>query len=199
MTRTRETPWLFVLAALLALGALYFVLRASRVEGRTRVQYENLAMTRLEAVVAAELAFHERKGRYGWLSELRAAALLKGVPTGDIDGQEVVPSPRYRIDVLLPHSMSPTDKVRIGIKAGGRTNVNLEQRHFAVVARPWSDAPSGYRTFYRDETGPTYVSEGVSDVPSRTNRPLPDVLLTHGIVTYAGGLRWYRLDQLPKR
>ena len=195
----RETPWLFVVTIVAALIGLYYVLSESHVEGRSRVQYENLAMTRLNAVGKAEMAFHKRTGRYGWLSELKTAALLKGVPTGDVDGDEVVPSPRYRIDVLLPHSMSPADKVRIGPKAAGRSNPNLEERHFAVVARPWGDAPSGYRTFYRDENGNVYVSEGVSDMAARANRPLPDLHLTYSPVLYAGGLRWYRLDQLPER
>jgi len=188
-----------VLAILLVLGGLYHVLSEARIEGRTRVQYEDLAASRLDGVVAAELVFHQRTGRYGWLYELKAVGLLKGLATDRAEGEEYLASPRYRIDVLLPHSMSPTDKVRLALRGAGHHNPNLEERHFSVVARPWGEALSGYRTFCRDETGHTYVSEGVSDTASRTNPPLPDVHLGYGNPLYAGGLRWYRLDQLPER
>jgi len=197
--RSRETPWFFVLAMLVALGLLYHALRQAQEEGRTRIQYEDLAVSRLAGVVSAEIAFHDREGRYGWLPELRAAGLLKGIRTERMQGDWAVPSPRYRIDLLLPTSMSPENKVRLALQSAGRHNANLEARHFAAVARPWSDARTGYRTFYRDESGETYVSEGVSDIPSRTSRPLPDLHLSYGSPPYSGQLRWYRIDRLPKR
>ena len=68
-----------------------------------------------------------------------------------------------------------------------------------VVARPWGEKLTGYRTFIIDETGRIYVSEGVSDESALERRALPELHPGLGGVVVTGGMRLYPLDDLPLR
>lgn len=108
-------------------------------------------------------------------------------------------SPRYRLDVLLPHTVTRNDQIVISLKSAGKRNDRLEEEHFVVVARPWGDQFTGLRIFCTDETGRVYVAEGVSDEVQREKRPLPELHLSHNTPFVTGGMRFYPLDDLPLR
>ncbi len=188
----------------LILGAVALVVLTVRREqaiARDRVTFEDRAFGLLSAVSKAQHRFHEANGRYGWIADLEEAGLLRGWPIEDRDGHRVVTTPRYRLDVLLPYSMAPGDLVLIATRDKGQSNPDLERAHFVVVARPWGEERTGFRTYYVDETGDVIVSEGVSDVASRSKRPLPEFMLSmrKGYYREAVGLRWWYLDHLPGR
>lgn len=189
-------PLVLVLGALLGLG---WILRDEAAEARQRVQYEDLALEKLRRLAQAQKAWQATSGAFGWVEDLQRAGLLGGLVIEEREGMRVVSSPRYRIDVQLPYLRVPGEIVRVRTRAEGDPDPELVKGHFALVARPWSEGePRGFRTFYLGDTGNVYVSEGVSDVPSRTRRPLPDILLTtRGVPPEVVGLRWYLLDQLP--
>lgn len=193
----------FLLIGLCALAVFGWILRDAALTGRTRVHYEDLALARLRALAAAQEKLHANAGSYGWAAELERRGLLQdfGIvsdPEGSV-GERFLTSPRYRLDVLLPHTVTRDDYVAIALRSAGKHNPDLESKHYTVVARPWGEALTGYRTFALDETGQVYLSEGVSDEVSRTTRPLPELHLSRGQVIVSGGLRWYPIDDLPKR
>jgi hypothetical protein len=195
--KSRERLLLPLLLIGAALGALFLTLRSEDEVARERVRYEDLATARMHRLLEAQKAYHEAHGRYGWVEDLEKAGLLDGLVLASRDGLREVTSPRYRIDVLLPVVMAPGELVKIAPRGETEPHEELVKQHFAIVARPWSESVTGFRTFYTDNTGLFLVSEGVSDVPSRTRRPLPDLLLTRGWPRDVAGLRWWRLDQLP--
>ena len=204
MSRARESLWIFALTAALALAGFAWLLLGVRDEGRTRVHYEDLAVARLRLLAEAQTAFHAKHARFGWVDELEREGLLTdfgiergGPPTAT--SETYLTSPRYRLDVLLPHAVTRDDRVAIALKSAGKRDPELEKLHYAAVARPWGDAMTGYRTFCIDESGQIYISEGVSDEISRTTRPLPELHLTRERPIVTGGLRWYPIDDLPKR
>jgi hypothetical protein len=196
---SRERLLLPIMVICAAVIALLLALRHEGAVARERVLYEDLALERVRRVADAQRAFHEREGRYGWVAELEAAGLLRGLVLEDRAGHPAVTSPRYRIDVLLPTLLAPGEVVRIVTRDQGDADTALVQEHFAVVARPWGEALTGFRTWYIDNHHLVHISEGVSDVPSRTRRPLPEVLLTRGAPRDVTGLRWWRSDQLPPK
>lgn len=191
-------PLLLVAAAV---ALLIGTVRREEAVARERVAFEDKALAVVRAVAEAQRRLHADTGTYGWVAALADAGLLKGLSTESRDGYLAVVSPRYRIDLLLPYGIAPGDMALIATRGKGHENVELERDHFAVIARPWGEALTGFRTFYLDEKNAIYVSEGVSDVASRSRRPLPDVMLalTPGLPQEAVGLRWWHLDTLPKR
>jgi hypothetical protein len=192
--RARERLLLPALLILLSIGGLVAIVRREMVVGRVRVAREDEALRRLRDLAAAEAAFHERRGRYGWVEDLEREGVLGALAVVEEEGVRRVACPGYRLDVLLPHGLTPGDLVRLAPREAGYQNPDLERRHFALVARPWGPEPRGYRTWYVDETGQVYLSEGVSDVESRTRNPLPDLHLSSSGLPEVVGLRWYRLD-----
>jgi hypothetical protein len=203
--RRREHLLLPLLVGAVLVGLLLWHVRDESRTAAERVHYEDLALAQVRRVAEAEMAFHEREGRYGWLSELRRAGLADRIGVEVVDGRARAASPRYRIDVLLPFAIAPGDYIRIAPRWSGHDDRELQRRHFAVVARPWGDALTGFRTYYLDESGDVFVSEGVSDVASRTRRPLPDLHLSHGrhpqsfLPSEVAGLRFWPLARMPGR
>lgn len=199
MGLVRERLLLPILVILAALAAIFVVVGRERDVARERVVYEDRAFESLRALAEAQRRFHEQAGRYGWAGELEAAGLLRGLTLEDRDGYRAVVSPRYRLDVLLPFTVAPGNLIRIATRDQGHANRQLEREHFVVIARPWGDALTGFRTYYIDSRGNTLISEGVSDVASRARRPLPDfmIVLPKGYYSEVSGLRWWHLDALP--
>lgn len=199
MRRSRESV---LLPILVALGIVaWFVVRAASEgdEARVRVGREDAALAVLQQIATAQGAYHQARGRYGWLEDLRAAGLLDGVTwfEGGADLAAVVPD--YRIDVVLPATTSAAQLTALAPRAAARASERLARRHFAVVARPWGDASGGWRTWYLDERGRIYVNEGVSDPVTRVQPPLPSALVPENGGTDPAGLRWWPLDDLPER
>ena len=204
MSKSRERLWIFALIAAVASAGFAWLLVGVRDEGRTRVHYEDLALARLRLLAEAETAFLAKRARFGWVDELEREELLTDFgfergAGGGAAGETYLTSPRYRLDVLLPHTVTRENRLAIALKSAGKRNPDLERLHYAAVARPWGDGLTGYRTFCIDESGQVYVSEGVSDERSRTTRPLPELHLTRERPIVTGGLRWYPIDDLPKR
>ena len=199
MGRTRE---LIVVPTLVALAAVAWFLLETRSEGgaaEARIRHEDAALELVRRLVAAQERHHAAQGRYGWLEDLRAAGMLDGVPTRTEGTDLVAATPGYRIDVLLPATSSASQVVALGARAEERLNERLARKHFAVVARPWDDDTSAWRTWYLDERGRIFVNEGVSDPLTRERPPLPSMRpADHGGVDPAG-LRWWPLDDLPER
>jgi hypothetical protein len=200
----REALPLFFLMSLLALGGFFWLMQSTAEDGRNRVRYEDLALARLRALGEAQARYRASNPRYGWVEDLEAAGLLgdfgieKDTQAGT-GGLLYLTSPRYRLDVLLPHMMTRNGQLMIALRSAGRRNPDLEKDAFVLVARPWGPLEGGYRTFLLDEGGRLYVSEGVSDQRAMEVRPLPDLHPKSPGVTVSGGMRIYPLDDLPER
>ena len=199
MARLQERTLVFYLVAGGALALFLGYLSQVANEGRERVRYEDLALESLRRLAAAEVSFHGAQKRYGWVEDLEGAGLLEDMELARDGTLRYLETPRYRLAVLLPHTVNRDDMVAVALRSAGRRNPDLEARHFSVVARPWGDALTGYRTFCIDESGRVYVSEGVSDMAARKRRPLPELHLPRGGPLVTGGMRWYPIDDLPKR
>lgn len=199
MRRTREYIWIPVLVAVA--GVIWFVLYA-RSESEVvvdRVAREDAALAVVKQLAEAQTRYHASAGRYGWIQDLRGSGGLDGI-TWRTEGMDVVAAtPGYRIDVLLPATTSAGEAIAMGIRSEERTSERLARKHFAVVARPWGDDTSAWRTWYLDERGRIYVNEGVSDPLTRDRPPLPTVRVPEPGGVDAAGLRWWPLDDLPPR
>ncbi len=179
-----------------------FVLYAATLkrDGESIVQREDAARAHLLRIVAAQQRHHEQTGRFGTLPELVAAGQLEEYRSRP--GQDGVPALRvdgYRIDVLLPERRAAEAQVILVVGSEGELSTDMRKKHHAVVARPIEPAVSGYRTLYADESGGVFVSEGVSDEPSRTTNPLPRVHLSSGTPRSPLGLVWMRWDEIEAR
>ncbi len=192
MERKREHLWTGILLAGAALVGFLVLLLDARNEARERVDFEEQALARLEAVSEAARRFHEREGRYGTARELAETALIDATWLAP-DGSIV--SPRYRIDVLLPNGMSPSGFLRMAPAVPEATQDRLATQHYAVVARPWGEERTGHRTFYVDERGEVNVSEGVADVGGGVGVVLPEFHLGQSKLGDVSGLRWRPLAE----
>lgn len=199
MRRTREFVALPILAALVAVAWFVVHVRGEGERGHARVALEDQAVHAVEALAAAQGRLLEAEKRYGWLAELRAAGGLPGLTYREIEGALTVSTPGYRIDVLLPATTSAGAAVALAPRSQARLSDRLARRHFAVVARPWGQAPGGWRTYYLDERGRMFVNEGVSDPTTRSRPPLPPIRVAENGGTGPGGHRWWPLDDLPPR
>lgn len=195
MARKREYLWVGLVLAGAALAAFLLLLRDSRRDARARIDLEQAALEHVRAIVRAQRSFHEARGRYGWLDELGRAGLLDGVRVAP-DGSLALAG--YRIDVLLPYGLSPREIAQLAPKTAGKSNPRLERQHFAVVARPWGRGPTGYRSYYVDESEQLFVNEGVRDVGAGLAMRLPELHLTHGKSYGFRGLRWTPMDRVKR-
>lgn len=199
MRPPRESLWFSALIAALALAALLALLSLETGTAQQRVALEDQARAQMNLIAAAQAAYHETHGRYGWLGDLREQRLLQGVALRDIEGHLTATSPQYRIDVLLPRASRVGDDVALGLRDPAGRGSPLEREHFAVVARPWGSGLGGWRTYYVDETRTTFVNEGVSDPTTRAQPPLPELRIPEGGRTSPNGMRWWPLHDLPGR
>ncbi len=192
----REHLWIGILAAGAALAAFLLLLRDNQRDAEVRIAFEQAALERVHEVAAAQQAFHQKHGRYGWPEDLRRAGVLAD---GLLDEDGSLVSPRYRIDILLPYGLSPREFVQMAPHRAAKTNPRLEQRHFAVVARPWGAERTGHRAYYLDETGQVYISEGVSYLDGGLEPPLPELHLSQSGLQELGSRRWWPVEEAGKR
>ncbi len=182
-------------------AVVWFVLAAGAEEREAadRVAHEDRALEAVRRIADAQQRHHARAGRYGWLEDLRADPALEGVDLRQEGTSLVATVPGYRIDVLLPATTSAAQVVALAIRAEERLSERLARRHFAVVARPWADARTAWRTWYLDERYRVFVNEGVSDTLTRERPPLPTARVPENGGSDPAGLRWWPLDDLPER
>ena len=197
--RRRESIlWPLAVLALLG-GGLILVVERERSAARERVANEDAALATVRALARAEEAFHVRTGRYGWLEELRDAGLLPGGAAIRVaaHGLQALAA-GYTFDILLPSGRPVVGEVPLAAHAAGPPEPALAGKHFAVVARPERPGKDGFRTWYLDEEGRVYLSEGVSDVEGLQANPLPTARVTQPRKQDAPGLVWRRLDDLDR-
>lgn len=130
-----------------------------------------------QKVVAAQARLLSARGAYGSLAELGAAGLLD-LPLVTVEGATFAVLNGYRHDVLLPTGPGIGPLIPLGLPDLARPDAELARKHFAVVARPLEPGLSGYRIWYLDEAGRTFVCEGVSDEEGLAANPLPAFLVT---------------------
>jgi hypothetical protein len=181
--RDRAALWLILLGLLVT--AVVASLALVRRGAAAMVVQEDAALAGLRALLAAQVEYRERSGRYGWLDEV--APLLEG-------GAPVTPG--YRIDVLLPRRRDALGHVELAEQARAPYDPLLAARHVALVARPLEPGRSGWRTFYLDETARVYVSEGVFDWQSATSNALPRTRVEGPHLPQHPGPVWRPLDDL---
>ena len=197
---TRERLWIYFVVMLGCVGG--FVLHAATLEedAGAIVVREDGARALLLRVVEAQRRHHEETGRFGTLPELIDAGELEDeAPYTGSDGVTVLRADGYRVDVLLPERRSADAQVLLVIGTEGELSADMRKKHYAVVARPFEPAVTGFRTLYADESGSVFVSEGVSDEPSRTTNPLPRVHLSSGTPRSPLGLVWMRWEDVEAR
>jgi hypothetical protein len=195
----RESLWLSLTVTVVAVAALLALLNQVGRHADDRVALEDQARAQVELIADAQSAYHATHGRYGWLEDLRAEGLVRSLLLREIDGHLTAVSPGYRIDIMLPRASSVAGEVALVLHGAPGPPSPLEREHFVVVARPWGRADGGWRTFYRDETETTFVNEGVSDLVTRVDPPLPEARVPKGGRTSPNGMRWWPLHDLPPR
>ncbi len=178
----------------LSLATVLWITFGDQDRARAIVAREDAALANLQRVLVAQRAFHETNERYGWIEDLQEAGLLAVPPSSKVDGQTILDSPGYRIDVLLPKHRGADGNVRLGLRDQDAANTRLSAKYFAVVARPTEPGLSGYRVYYVDESGIVLVSDGVSDEQTRVRNPLPLAHLTSNRGPDPSGTSWYELD-----
>jgi hypothetical protein len=195
--RRREGALPFVLV-LIAVGAFTVsLLFGHRDTARRQVRQEDGALAALGALREAERAHHGATGRYVDVDELARAGRLP--PGGTLAGGSEDPHialPGYRIDVLLPVRLEAGRLVRIARPVRRAPDATLATRHMTLVARPIRPPEDGYRTYTTDETGATWVAEGVSDDITTQRNPLPDAHLSTSELADGSGRVWHRLERL---
>jgi hypothetical protein len=198
-TRRREGI-LWPLLLLAAVGVVVAaVLRDERGAARARVANEDGALALARELVAAEQAYRTRTGRFGWLEDLREAGLLPaGLATrAQPHGLQALGS-GYQIDVLLPTGRAVNGVVPLGASGSSTPDAELATRHVAVVARPLRPGVDGFRTWYVDESAHAFVSEGVSDLDSLADNPLPARQVTRAHRQEELGFVWRHADDLER-
>lgn len=196
-SKRRERLWIYGLVVVACTVGFVAHVSGLAQQAAVLVRNEDAARARLLDVVEAQARHQARTGRFGTLEELAGA--------GDLGTETVRPGPDgvpclaeagYRIDVLLPDRRAGEGRVFLVIGSEGEIHADLRKKHFAAVARPLAPAKSGFRTLYVDETGQVFVSEGVSDEPSRATNPLPRVHLSSGTPREPLGLVWMRWEDI---
>lgn len=198
LLRRRESL-LGSVACLLLVGAVVaFGLARERSAARERIQREAGALEEAHRLGAAQQAFRKRTGRFGWLEELRDAGLLEGrrLRAGPQGLQVLVDG--YAIDALLPTGPALAGQVPMGAKAAGLPEPTLVDRHVALVARPERPGIDGYRIWYVDEEGRTFLCEGVSDVAGLAENGLPPLRVTRSHSQEEPGVVWRLLEDLTR-
>jgi hypothetical protein len=188
----RAGLWRLVLALLAA--AVVGSLVAARREAAALVVREEAALSAARRVLEAERVHRERRGRYGGLSELGQDGLLGADLRVEADGSVLAEG--YRLDVLLPTGKDALGEVLLAPHGAVAHDPLLAARHVAVVARPVEPGRSGWRTYYLDETGRVYVSEGVCDAESALENHLPRVRVTGPHLPVQPGPVWRPLDDI---
>jgi hypothetical protein len=168
----REGLWPFLVVTLACLAAIALVGLAHDRRAHELVAREDAALDALRRVAAAEGAYREQAGRYGWLADLERAGLLQGL---EVRGGEDphVRAADYRIDVLLPTVRLGPEEVQIAPQGEQEPDPALAEQHFAAVARPLAPGVSGFRSWYLDEKGELYLNEGVLDREGLALNALP--------------------------
>jgi hypothetical protein len=155
-----------ILLVCVAAGVLR--LRAVQREAAEVVAREDAARRLLERIRDAETVHHERTGTYAWLDDLEGIETVRG------EGRAVAATPGYRIDLLLPTERRAGDRLRLAVRGEAEPDLALAKRHFAAVARPTDPGISGFRTWYLDERGDLFHSEGVVDPEALAHGALPE-------------------------
>jgi hypothetical protein len=195
--RRREHVLWAVAVVALSVAVVPLALDREREQSTARVTREDAALAAARAVAEAERAFHAKNGRYGWLEELRAAALLAEWPTVAGPHGMQVASDGYRLDVLLPRAAALREEIPIAPRDAGPAEPTLSSKHFAVVARPVKPGVDGFRIWYVDEEGRVFLSEGAVDTQGLRENPLPP-LRVNGPDAKKPGLVWRWADDVER-
>lgn len=191
--RRRES----LLLSLLVLGAalacvLVLLARVDRSVAEVLAR-ERAAHSAAQRVVQAQTRLLAARGAYGGVADLAAAGLLD-LPLTTVAGATCATLDGYRLDVLLPTGPGIGPLVPVGLPELARPDAELARKHFAVVARPLEPGRSGYRIWYLDEAGRTFVCEGVSDEEGLAANPLPEFLVTRPSDGREPGPVWRSVD-----
>ena len=172
--RRRDGAPLFVLLILAAAAVIIVPLWRQRSQAVEMVHNEDAAMVMVDRVHEAEVRFHAREGRYGWVEDLERAGLLEGFEVVRDGDTFYVASPGYRVDVLLPTARLGSTNVELVVQGGDKpVDFDLASRHVSVVARPVRPMETGWRSYYVDEDDVLYTNEGVADTDGARLNALP--------------------------
>lgn len=186
-------PSLIILACVVAFA---WVLHGLGRDARALVENEDGAVEVLRLLEKAQHARKITRGEFAWLTDLELSSDL--TTARDDIGPHVLAS-GYRFDVLLPAFRQSSPIVELVTQDAGKEHPELRRKHFVIVARPQAPGLGGYRTFYLDDTGLIWISEGVSDEEILRRNPLPLTHLGTSEGKDASGRSWVRLDTLVPR
>lgn len=193
----REKLALPALVTLAALGVALWLCWGPQRPARSQVAHEDGALAALEALYSAAEAVRESEGRYPTWDRLEA--LSRVPPEIELAGTGAERHgrvPGYRLDILHPEWTQDGGR-HMSIPSPATALVPADAaRQLTLVARPLEPGRSGWRSFAREESGWTWVAEGVSDGPGLAANRMPDAHLT--TAAHADGSRrsWVRLDRL---